>query len=330
MTHPLTSVVIPTCARPQYLPRAVKSALACQGKDVEVIVVPNGSDQTWRQSLVPFLDDSRVRVSSIETAHGNIARNHGMSLARGKYIRFLDDDDYLLPYAGKQVQMLEQTRCHISVGGISTVAQGGEILAQRIPPGAQDLVESLLTPGRIFWLHAYVYRKEAIADFSWNRDVPLHQSKHWLYTLCKAQDWGICTVEHPVGAWFQHNGARVSGDQTKREQARTAATFLWEFIFYLKSEDRLDEYRKNLATAYLWQLICGAYHLEPAYWQTMVDNAMSLDPHSRPSLLLYRFKALQPIQPGLILRGTAPLLRGRRILRKTMASLGLYRSIVKD
>ena len=46
---PLLSVVIPTHARPEFLPRAIDSALQAGPEGgVEVIVVPNGGDQAWR------------------------------------------------------------------------------------------------------------------------------------------------------------------------------------------------------------------------------------------------------------------------------------------
>ena len=42
MTLPLATVVIPTCRRPEYVPKAVQSALDGMGGDVEAIVVPKG------------------------------------------------------------------------------------------------------------------------------------------------------------------------------------------------------------------------------------------------------------------------------------------------
>src|SRR5690606_21298027 len=106
---PLT-VVLPTAGRPQFLPRAVDSALkAAPEGDVEVIVVPNGPDKSWRMALAPFQTDRRIRVAPVARAHANVARNHGLVLARGKYIRFLDDDDYLLPAASEQILALERS-----------------------------------------------------------------------------------------------------------------------------------------------------------------------------------------------------------------------------
>jgi glycosyltransferase involved in cell wall biosynthesis len=95
---PLVSVIIPTIGRPQYLPRAINSALTgIESKDVEVIVVPNGPDNSWQETLQPYHNNQSVRVIRIMEANANIARNAGLDEARGEFVRFLDDDDYLIP-----------------------------------------------------------------------------------------------------------------------------------------------------------------------------------------------------------------------------------------
>ena len=97
LATPLLSIIIPTYNRPQFIRRAVESALRSEPNgDVEIIIVPNGGDDTWKKSLADFLHNPKILVSPIEKGHANAARNHGLKLAKGKYIRFLDDDDFLL------------------------------------------------------------------------------------------------------------------------------------------------------------------------------------------------------------------------------------------
>jgi glycosyltransferase involved in cell wall biosynthesis len=93
------SVVIPTIGR-ESLSRAVTSVIAqtLAEDDFEIIVV-NDSGQPlppaeWQRS-------ERVRVMTTNRRERSVARNAGASIARGKYLWFLDDDDWLLP-AGLQ------------------------------------------------------------------------------------------------------------------------------------------------------------------------------------------------------------------------------------
>ena len=97
MTGLFSSTIIPTIGRAT-LKRAVQSILdqELSEADFEVIVV-NDSGQP-----LPFDDwQSSPRVQVIETRQREriMARNSGAALARGKYLHFLDDDDWLAPGA---------------------------------------------------------------------------------------------------------------------------------------------------------------------------------------------------------------------------------------
>src|SRR5215212_2148844 len=99
MQASLTSVVIPAYNRADYLPGTVASALAQEGAEVEVVVVDDGStDDT--QSVVERHKESwgeRVRYVWQENAERCVARNHGLRLARGEFVAFLDSDDLWRP-----------------------------------------------------------------------------------------------------------------------------------------------------------------------------------------------------------------------------------------
>jgi glycosyltransferase involved in cell wall biosynthesis len=99
MKHPpLVSVILPTFNRAGYLPRSVESVISQSLSDWELIVEDDGSTdespellEEWRRS------EPRIRFCP----HPNIGpaecRNHGESVARGRYIAFIDSDDEYLP-----------------------------------------------------------------------------------------------------------------------------------------------------------------------------------------------------------------------------------------
>lgn len=94
---PLFSVVIATYNCAQYLRQAIDSALAQTFKDggIETIVIDDGStDDT--PSIARAYGNS-IRYVHQENAGVSAALNHGISLARGKYIAILDADDYCAP-----------------------------------------------------------------------------------------------------------------------------------------------------------------------------------------------------------------------------------------
>ncbi|HUG43780.1 MAG TPA: glycosyltransferase family 2 protein [Acidobacteriota bacterium] len=91
------STIIPTVARPS-LERAVRSVLdqELDGADFEVIVVNDSGrplgGAAWQRS-------PHVRVIDTNRRERSLARNTGAAVSRGRYLHFLDDDDWLAPNA---------------------------------------------------------------------------------------------------------------------------------------------------------------------------------------------------------------------------------------
>jgi glycosyltransferase involved in cell wall biosynthesis len=91
------SVVIPTYNRARMVIRAIDSVLAQTFRDLELIVVDDGStDDTV--SRLRMLADARIRVLSLPAnSGGSRARNEGLRAARADLVAFLDSDDEWLP-----------------------------------------------------------------------------------------------------------------------------------------------------------------------------------------------------------------------------------------
>jgi glycosyltransferase involved in cell wall biosynthesis len=94
---PTVSVIIPTYNRARLLGRAVRSVLAQNYQDFELIIVDDGStDDT--EGLVKNLNSEKIRYLRHRQNKGaSAARNTGISSARGEYIAFQDSDDEWMP-----------------------------------------------------------------------------------------------------------------------------------------------------------------------------------------------------------------------------------------
>ncbi|MFK8082862.1 MAG: glycosyltransferase family 2 protein [Granulosicoccus sp.] len=93
---PRFSVIIPTFNRADSILDTLDSCFAQTFSDFEIIVVDDGSSDTTL-AVLDAVDDSRLRVVSQANAGPAAARNHGMRLADGSYIAFLDSDDHWYP-----------------------------------------------------------------------------------------------------------------------------------------------------------------------------------------------------------------------------------------
>ena len=92
---PLVSVVIPMHNRAQTINAAITSVLQQSMQDCEIIVVDDGSTDDGRRRVMS-LDDARIRYIYQPNSGANKARNHGIDLARGRYVALLDSDDRFL------------------------------------------------------------------------------------------------------------------------------------------------------------------------------------------------------------------------------------------
>jgi glycosyltransferase involved in cell wall biosynthesis len=93
---PLVSIVIPCYNAAPWLRDTLKSALAQTWADKEILVVDDGSTDesvTIARSFVP----QGISVTVQPNRGASAARNHGLRLARGEFIQFLDADDLLTP-----------------------------------------------------------------------------------------------------------------------------------------------------------------------------------------------------------------------------------------
>lgn len=97
MVNELVSVIVPTYNREGMIVRAVNSVLEQTYKNLECIIVDDGSQDNTKE-VVSRIKDTRVRYIKLEKNSGpSVARNAGIRESRGSYIAFHDSDDLWLP-----------------------------------------------------------------------------------------------------------------------------------------------------------------------------------------------------------------------------------------
>jgi glycosyltransferase involved in cell wall biosynthesis len=85
----------------RFIGEAVRSALALDWPDVEVIVVDDGSTDDSLEVLADF--DDRITVIAQENSGPRVACNHGFAKSSGDAVIFLDSDDVLEPSIAREV-----------------------------------------------------------------------------------------------------------------------------------------------------------------------------------------------------------------------------------
>lgn len=293
MPLPLLSVIIPTHKRPQFLPRAIDSALlAAPNGDVEVIVVPNGPDTSWQEIEKRYKDEPRIIWSAIETAHANAARNHGLELAKGKYIRFLDDDDYFYPEnAQEQLLWHIDQSLDVSYGVIySTFSEDNIVLHKHKGPLTKDYVffVSLPLPSTPQG-GGFLYHNAVVKDLWWDINIHKRQDLYWSFSIAAKQEVNFSRFEGAVGAWVQHSGKRVSKGHPINEYSKETVKQILLLYESLKQQNRLSAQRKYALSSRLWHCVHDCLMIEPKYWIEVSRMARKISRKGKPGTPIYKY-----------------------------------------
>lgn len=96
MANPFLSVIIPVYNVEKYLTECVESVLGQTYRDYEIILVDDGSTDSGGAMCDDYArKDHRIRVIHQPNGGLSAARNTGLKAASGKYVYFLDSDDYI-------------------------------------------------------------------------------------------------------------------------------------------------------------------------------------------------------------------------------------------
>lgn len=180
----LVSIVLPTHNRMHYMSRAVESALNQTYKNIELIIIDDGStDKTLEIISELSRKDKRVVILTNEVNLGyQKSLNRGIALARGEYIARIDDDDSWPDSRKleKQVKFLEDHKDYVLTGGgaIWIDKNGKELFKYILPREDEEIRKRILISNR-FVHSSVVFRKK-----DWER-VGKYKEE-WVYC-----DWAL-------------------------------------------------------------------------------------------------------------------------------------------
>lgn len=130
---PLVSVIIPVYNAEKYLKKCLDSVLEQTFQDFEIIAVNDGSTDGSEKILVEYGEKypEKIKVYSKENSGQSGTRNMAMEKACGKYIAFLDSDDYIEKhYLEILVEAAEKNKSDMVCSGQKRVDAEGNILSE--------------------------------------------------------------------------------------------------------------------------------------------------------------------------------------------------------
>ncbi|MBO5128766.1 MAG: glycosyltransferase [Oscillospiraceae bacterium] len=101
---PKISIIIPVYNAENYLQKCLKSVVGQTYKDIEIIIINDGSTDGSADICRGYLSDSRVKYFYQENSGPAVAMNYGCSVAHGEYVWFVDADDWIEADAVERLQ----------------------------------------------------------------------------------------------------------------------------------------------------------------------------------------------------------------------------------
>ncbi|TBR40142.1 MULTISPECIES: glycosyltransferase family 2 protein [Dyella] len=300
MHPPLVSVVIPTHRRAELLSRAIQSSIDTYGDATEVIVVPNGPDSDWLRVAATYEEDIRVVFSPLAEANGNAARNHGLTMAQGKYVRFLDDDDFLLPAAAEQLKALEDSQADMSSGVVALIDELQRPLGHAATAGSTDFVCASVRHSGFQLPVGNLFLRSALGNVTWDPAVRRGQDYAWMVSLAMHREWKWVHLNQPVGVWFQHSQERVSPTSAMRSRDRSTVDLLIELSDRLEATGRMEGARKEAIASAIWHFVHRGFPYAPLHWAGVAGEARRLEPGSRPAAAHFHLPVVRHIPPLVI------------------------------
>ena len=196
MSEPLISVVIPAYNCAGVIGRAIDSALA-QKVALEILVLDDGSSDGLEAVMAGYEGNEAGRFAKNEKNLGAAAtRNRGVTLARGKYVAFLDADDYWTEdKLVRQLALIEQTGCVLCCTARELMTPEGELTGKVIPVKEKISYRELLKHNSINCSSVLILTDVA-------REFPMHHDDShedyimWLEVLRKYET--ACGINEPM------------------------------------------------------------------------------------------------------------------------------------
>ena len=212
----LVSVIIPTYNRCSLLKQALHSVLSQTYRNLEVMVVDDGStDET--SSFIQGINDERVTYLKNQRKKGaNGARNTGIEAATGKYLAFLDDDDQWLPAkVEKQLNAFNDAMIGLvyTEKKLIEAPYGTEVVIDC--PARGDLTEEILVSNLIGTTSSVMLKRELLEETGYfDENLPALQDYDLWIRLCE-----VCRVNYvaePLILYYNREGfSQISDDTSK-------------------------------------------------------------------------------------------------------------------
>ena len=257
------SIIVPVYNGEKVLPHCIESIINQDYKDIEIILVDDGSkDDSFKVISEYAKKDDRIVPVHKENGGVSSTRNLALDMATGDYIQFIDVDDWL-PFDSTKlmVRAIEEEKSDLVVGDFYRVVDGksskkGSIRKGGVMTLGEYADRMLLTPADFYFgvLWNKLYKKKIIDEFDIRMDANISMSEDAIFNLQYLQHTSLISIlKSPVYYYVKSEGSLVmqnisiSGIVT---QKKNVISYYEDFYRNILSEEDFEA-RKPIIYSYL-------------------------------------------------------------------------------
>lgn len=199
---PFFSIILPTFNRAGFISKAIQSVIRQSHASWELIVIDDGStDDT--EEVVKGFGDERIQYHWQQNEERSAARNKGIALAQGKYICFLDSDDYYQPdHLAQLQQAIAEYGDTPAIFFVNTL-QDEQGHTSKVPaPNFQfdKAIDNALTHS--IGVPRWCVHRSAFDHYQFDPSIRVGEDKDWLvraasqFPLVEVPVWTVAFCEH--------------------------------------------------------------------------------------------------------------------------------------
>ena len=220
MEQPLISIIVPIYNGEKYLSRCIESLLQQTYKNVELILVNDGSSDSSlaicreyaaKQACIVVIDQQNAGVST--------ARNRGLEQARGAYVTFVDCDDWVeKEMLAKLYKHLSTSQVDLAMIGYKEISDSGKvhvdtsILRYSGRLKREEMIVHLFRPIEFFsfcYPWGKLFRLDLIRQYqiTFNSQIAIGEDRLFVFDYCMHAGAGYCDSDSYYNYYINWNGA---------------------------------------------------------------------------------------------------------------------------
>jgi glycosyltransferase involved in cell wall biosynthesis len=253
-SEPLVSIIIPTYERREYLRGAIQTALGQKYKNMEIIVVDDGSLDPYASQIVSEFPESVTCIRHDENQGLSAARNTGIEQSSGEFIAFLDDDDrWHRNKITRQIEAITQNDGFgLATCLVAAISPDHEVIHCETSAPSGNCTYDLLIGNIIGTPSRVLVRREAINDVGvFDESLPTKQDWDFYIRLC--QKWDVIAVEDHLCFRTVHQSMSSEAESSERDNLQILEKHEMRMREHNAWEEAKAEVAGRVGRAYLKQ-----------------------------------------------------------------------------